>query len=897
MKTEFKLIASRKLVLPAVCLAVFACVRVWGGDARNLRLENTHYLVEVSPRNGVITRIRDQERGLELLQEPRLADNFKFSLPIRREFAWQSTEANYILGREQRLTAHRQTESRLELIWGAPLKSVLGKRHPVSATMTIELAGDDLRFGFTIHNDSKLEIGEVYYPILGGSLGLGDTPEVRRQTQLVLSGSLDIRAANIFHTFANMSWLGVLGPEQFYSYPDNLSMPWMQFHNPTLHRSVYFGAHDPVVRYKVVQLEMSPGVAGARAEGNWPRPEELNGAAVGVKFCFVQFPYQPAGQTFEATPVVLRCHDGDWRESARLYGGWLEAHSDLNRPRSDWMWRTAAFQQCEAVPFKEIPRWAGQAAEAGVRSLLLNRWSTGGTGNAIPHFDPDPRLGTREEFVEAIRQCHALGVKVAVVVSLPPASQLDEAYRTEFHRYACEDRWGIPYTTMGVFEASPLTGGFGGGERRVWLNPGHPGLRQALVGQMRKLAEFGLDGVHFQEFFARPLDFNPTVGRTPDRASWEGGLDCLRDVLETCRAIQPHFALSTDAVWDGPLGLSQVCSAEARDRCALRTAFPFWQPTFTVTDDDSQGAINNALRYRARLRIAPADGQPLGSAATAAITDYLRTVLAAREILSHTLLDGEFAETNAVRIKRTAKLGVFHNPKSGLRTAVLVNPRTETLSFEFAGFAPPTTGPVRLWSPSQGTTNLALPARFEIPGRELALLTEEEAADRLPVMAPATVTALNERVVFDLASSEDLEGWTLTGGFSVSTVPGLIPKPTLNSVAVAGETATGTALSPAFTIESQFDYMEVLLQGGWSEKVNGRENLVLRIVDATTNEMLEELFPPGIHELRTQRVPLDKLRGQPVRVQLVDENRNSSYAWIGLRKVVLRGPPVPATAK
>lgn len=887
----------RRLAATAICLAALVSVSTAGNATPDLRLENDHYLVEVRPPNGVIVRIRDKERGLELLQEPRLADNFRFSLPIRREFAWQSTEANFILGKDQRLTSHRQTGSRLELTWSGPLKSVLGKRHPVSATMTIELVGDELRFGFTIRNASKLEIGEVYYPILGGSLGLGDTTEVRRQTELVLPGSLDIRTAKVFHTFANMSWLGVLGPEQFYSYPDHLSMPWMQFYNPTLNRSVYFGAHDPVVRYKVVQLEMSPGVSGSRAEGNWPRPKELNGAPAGVKFCFVQFPYQPARQTFEATPVVLRCHDGDWREAGRLYGSWLGAQSNLNQPRSDWMWRTPAFQQCEAVPFKDLARWARQASEAGVRSLLLNRWTTGGTGNAIPRFDPDPRLGTREEFAEAICQCHALGVKVAVVVNLPPARQLDEVYRTEFHRYACEDRWGIPYTSLGVFEASPLTGGFGAGERRVWLNPGHPGLRQELVGQMKTLAGLGVDGVQFQDFFARPLDFNPTVGRTPDRASWEGGLDCLRDILETCRVVQPDFAISTDAVWDRPLGLSQVCSAEARDRCALRTAFPFWRPAFTVTDDDELGTINNALRYRARLRIAPADGQALGGAATASIRSYLRVVLAAREILIHTLLEGEPAETNAIRFSGAAKWSVFRNPTSGLRTAVLVNPRAETISVEFTGFAPPAGQPVRLWLPTRATTNLTAPARFAILGRQLALLSEEAAADRLPVMAPPTVVALNDRVVFDLASSEDLEGWTLTGGFSVSTMPGLIPRPTLNSVATGGEIATGTAVSPRFSVEPQFDHLEVLLQGGWSEKSNGRENLALRFVDATSGATLEELLPPGIHELRTQRVPLEKLKGRPLRLQLVDENRNSSYAWIGLRKVVLRGAPVAADAK
>ncbi len=889
---KLNLSIHRRLSRVAVCLVALLGATLGNVAAKDLRLENEHYLVEVRQPNGLITRIRDKPRGLELLQEPRLADNFKFTLPIRGETAWQSTEANFIIGRDQQLTAHRQTGSRLELTWGGRLKSVLGKRYPVSSTMTIELAGDELRFGFTIHNKSKLEIGEVYYPILGGTLGLGDTTEMRRQTELVLPGPLDLRTAKSFHTFANMSWLGVIGPEQFYSYPDNLSMPWMLFRNPALNRSAYFGAHDPVARYKVVHLEMSPGISGARTNGNWPKPEELNGLPAGVKFCFVQFPYQPAGQDFEATPVVLRCHDGDWREASRFYGEWLASQNDLNQSKSDWMWRTSAFQQCDAVPFKDLPRWAKAAANAGVRSLLLNRWSAGGQGKAIPHFDPDPRLGTREEFAEAIRLCHALGVKVAVVVNLPPTSQLTSEFKAELNCYACQDRWGIPYTSMGVFEPSPLTGGFGGGERRVWLNPGHPDFRRFLVGQMQKLADLGVDGVHFQDFFARPLDFNPTVGRTPDRASWEGGLECLRDILQACRSVQPEFALSTDAVWDRPLSLSQVGSTEGRESSALRAAFPFWQPTYTLTDDSAFNAINNSVRNRARLRVTPADGQTLGGSATAAITNYLRVVLAAREILSHTLLEGEVVATNAALVESAAKWSVFRNSKTGLRTVVLMNARAESLPVGFAGFVPPGDRAVHLWQPSQGATNIALPAQFAIPGRGLAILTEETVADKLPIAAMTSAATKNERIIFDLASSEDLEGWTLTGSFSVATVPGLIPKPTLNSLAIGGEMATGTALSPAFTVTPQFGTLEILLQGGLSEQQSGRENLVLRIVDATTNETLEQLFPPGIHELRTQRVALDKLRGRTIRIQLVDENRNASFAWIGLRKVALK--PAPA---
>lgn len=62
-----------RVLLICICLAALASVTAAGADGSNLRLKNDHYLVEIRPPNGVIARIRDKERGLELLQKPRLA--------------------------------------------------------------------------------------------------------------------------------------------------------------------------------------------------------------------------------------------------------------------------------------------------------------------------------------------------------------------------------------------------------------------------------------------------------------------------------------------------------------------------------------------------------------------------------------------------------------------------------------------------------------------------------------------------------------------------------------------------------------------------------------------------------------------------------------------------------
>ena len=113
------------------------------------------------------------------------------------------------------------------------------------------------------------------------------------------------------------------------------------------------------------------------------------------------------------------------------------------------MTTTPAVQQCRRVAFKELPSLAGAVAAYGMGELMLGDWKTGGHADGIPRFEPDPALGTREEFAAAIRRCHELGVKVTLLVNLQPVSRKHEWYRSELHRFACEDRWGVVATEMG----------------------------------------------------------------------------------------------------------------------------------------------------------------------------------------------------------------------------------------------------------------------------------------------------------------------------------------------------------------------------------------------------------------------------------------------------------------
>jgi hypothetical protein len=854
----------------------------------NLVLENAYYRVEVGRATGTIVRVHDRRGGMELLREPRLADNFRFTLPLRGPTAWQSTEANYLLGKDQPLSSHREGAGLLELHWDGPMKGVDGRPYEVAAVMAIRLVDEEIRFEFRVENHTAHEIGEVFSPVLGGCLGLGDQPEERKQTQLELPAGAGVRPAAIFHTFTNHSWLGVIGPEQFHAYPETLVMPWLELFHPQRRRGFYFGAHDPVARYKVLHLEMFPGTAGNRAGGNWPRPDERGGLPEGVKIALVHMPYQPAGQTFEASPVVLRFHDGDWRAASRIYGDWFTSRFDLNASRDSWSRRTAACQECRGVAFRDWPRWAETGARSGVRELLIAGW--GREDDRVPRFEPDPRLGTRDELAAAIRRCHELGVQVTLDVRVPPVPIDDEWYLRELERYACRDRWGIVTTKLGWGRANTLTQQFGTAEHRALLNPGVPGLRQILVQQFRNLAELGIDGVHLHDLFARPMDFNPATGKTPDRASCEGALECIAEIQKAGRDAGHPFDANIDPVWDRTLLLSQVTSAEASEPSSLRAAFPWLRSSYTVAEPDDFGVVNEALRLGGRLRVAPANLEPMGGAAMADLAGYVRSVLGARQALRATLGDGEPLGTAGLALTGGLRQGVFRDQATGLRTAVVVNPSGKSVEAKIPAFETPSGRPVVLWRPSRGACKLDPTAMTTLEPDELVLVTEEPALERLAAVARWTPARAGRarRVVFDLRSAGDLEGWKLDGAFALTAIPNLSRTPTLNSLA-AGEGAVGTATSPTFVIDPAFDRIELLIQGGTSSRESGRENLAVRFLDARTGEPLAQVLPPSTHLLVVQQLPASGLTGKPLRIELVDSNRASSYAWIGLRRVALLG--------
>ncbi len=692
-------------------------------------LENEKCQVVIDRKNGSILRVLDKQSGLELIREPRLSASFMFSLPLRGEDASLSTEANYIRGTDQNLSSLNQDGSQVTLSWEGPLKSVFGKVYDCSAQMLISLSGEEIKFNLVIDNKSPQEIGEVYFPILGGVVGLGTNDYELRRTQFTVPVGGNVESSEIFTFFNNFSGLGPQGPEQFYSYPDRLPLSWSILHSPELERSCYIAAHDPIFRHKVLHLEMQPGVgsggvAGGDRATNWPSPEELEGNPAGVLMSFVQMPYSPPRTRFESTPVVVRFIQGGWQEAAEIYRSWLETMNP-QQSTTDWLSLDGAVLEKGIHKYSEILKIAEEAKAVGIHSLLLREWRADAENRGIPSLLPDTCLGSEEEFKAALANCRSLGVRVMLHVNLQPVSQLSVVFRSNLNRSTCLDRWGIPRSIFGWSSGTTTSESVASGERRVWLNPSVSPFRESLIGETVHLAEIGVDGLLLENFFPdQPLDFNQEVGTTADRSVYGKGLDTLNDMIQAAREGNKDFVISVDKTADRLVPTVHCSSPQTADPAALKLACPSWNPWVKLGKDDPTKSIHKALLLGGIIRLVTSELAQLDKQQYGATHKYLSDIQSLRTRFKDTLLAGAFKGKDQVMIDRDTEERTFESNISGLKTCVLVNDSNEAIARVFKGFINPKVQKLQILRPQGEPQNASVPCELEIPPQSAVLISE-----------------------------------------------------------------------------------------------------------------------------------------------------------------------------
>ncbi|NQU10988.1 hypothetical protein HQ590_09375 [bacterium] len=709
-----------------------------------LHLENDAVRLAIDPRTGAVLSLIDKVGGYDLIAEPRLADGFRLLLPL------PDYEANYVFGAAQESPQVEVKPNQLVLQWTGPLQNERG-RWDVDVTLQFELLADGVQFSCSVRNRTAHQLAEVWYALLGGLHGIGGGDDAR-ETELVLPQNTRIWRQPIFRDFGNTrgQTLGTLGPEHCFLYPGFAAMPWLSLAHPRRRRAVYAAALEESPRVKGVRFALEPGGAEQRVGGNWLRPDEVDGFPLGLTMNWVHYPYTRPGETFDSAPVVVRFHEGGWRQAAALYRRWFDERYKVIAPGSTWIRRETLFlhtmfmlpEDNINLRFRDIPRWAQDAQERGIGHLMIAGWQIGGHDRGYPQYEPDPRLGTWAELAAGIKAAHDLGLRVSFFVNCQPVDMSLDWYRKELHQYGILDPHGLPYYIVNYWGMGTLSARnrFMTGTPFTEINPAHPEVRKLLIDRFRRLVEIGADGIHIDKFFQTPFDFSPRLKDTsPDRAHHEGILKFVAELVDTCRAINPEFCFSYEGGWDRLFPYADTLWWGSEDS-ALKAVFPQMAFSAGIEQPGDYNKVNRAVLYGDNLLLGPAnynrgaDYPPMQR-----LIKYIAEITRIRRDLFDIVSlgeridasDGVFAvDPHVIKLggafaaSPDTRWSVFRDPRSGRRAIVLANLGGTPLAVTGLTFAEKPAASAHVHAAFQPVVTAPFPVAVTVPAEQVMLVVE-----------------------------------------------------------------------------------------------------------------------------------------------------------------------------
>ena len=651
--------------------------------------------LNIDPRTGVFSGIKDEASSVDLAPPPGMAGNFR--LILRRTDKSQFT----ILGRDQKLTRSDFAREKGSLYWDGPLLDSDGARHDLAVRMDVTGKGGALEFRIHLQNRTDFKVQEVWYPEVGGLDKLAPDVQLWAPT--------------------STPWvhpLSGVGTATF-SYPNQLCMSFASLQSQATHKALYFSSQDEVTRFKYYHFTEETSADGTKS----------------VFGCVRHNPFTPPGGRFDGSPVVLRLVDGNWRACGRVYRAWFQKAFGIMQPSQCWLRNESFFhflmfmlpEGTINLRFKDIPKWARAAKECGINSVQVSGWNKGGHDNGYPDYEPDPRLGTWKDLENGIRACHEMGMKVYFFVNYGQAMVDSDWYKKELYKYREMTADG-DYTVLAGWGMGTLWARMDHPKLMAWMDVSFPQFQKIIVDKFTKLAQIGADGVHVDKMVPTGIEYNPQITMSPDEAAWEGAIQLTKKVMASCRKYRPNWAMSfeckcdrmlqfTDATWwAGYQDITRQVFPEQADTVGLYGAWDFL-------------GVNNDVRDGHVVMVAPLqfcramDWKPFRR-----LGRYIKEVKRIRDALQDTVFLGEVWGHSGVNLKTgpgaELEYNVFRNRTTGKRACVLTNASGTPAKATIAGFGSAVGGSVCVHAPYARAYTVKSPATVNVPAEGIVFVEE-----------------------------------------------------------------------------------------------------------------------------------------------------------------------------
>ncbi|HKN21839.1 MAG TPA: DUF6259 domain-containing protein [Terracidiphilus sp.] len=720
--------------LAVVVVSVFAL----SASAQIRTIETTAATLRLSEETCDLVGLHWKTPELEVIGEPRLGENFRILIPQK------NYEANYFNSRNQHV-------SQIDAIPGGVVCTYDTLRNvretlPVKVRYRIEAVetpgtGWQLHFSIAVDNPTDRKLAEVMYGIVGGQKGIGD----RLDTQSMVPAGMDNMSPVLFTRFRPGFFggggnFGTPYDAMTFTYPGAMSMGWIDVYNSREGIGYYYANQDPETRLMLLDVELRPFANGAETKDNWPAPSELPaGEPIGLTMGWVNLPYL-SNETFSSGPVALEVHKGDWHQASGIYRSWFDQHFTVRRA-PDWLRQENAWQSIIlfngedviAHRFNELPQLAADAKKYGITTFEILGWDIGGIDRGYPQYTPDPRLGTPEEFRDALAKMRGLGVHPLIFTNIDVADTATPLFQNQLKQYAVEGRWATDRPLFGWGEGTISARAGLTPSMMTLVSPAHPEFRKMEMDEYLQLVRDGADGFQIDKSNGSyMLDFNKQLPVSPDKSLFAGIMDTFKELLPAARAINPGFSLAGEVWSDRALPYVDVSymrmGAIDMGSPVLKYTFPEWTATIFATTPGDYNGMNNGMRYGLVWDLAPRHytasvDEPL----MRPLSRYVSELIRIRKQYADLLFLGRFNDTMGATVDGGANIrySVFKPllaNQSG-EACVVVNfdatPQTVTVSFD--GLS----GDVQVATPFHADRTATLPVQLTIPPHQLAVVVKQ----------------------------------------------------------------------------------------------------------------------------------------------------------------------------
>ncbi len=682
-------------------------------------LEDQETLIAFDSGSGALTRSHRKSTGWAIQRRPELGISFRLlaPLPHRRD--------NFVLGQKQRATEVKKLSDHQVRIEWKNLASEHGGVLPMTFTATATLENGAVTFDSTLINDSPLTVETIDYPYFGDLSS--PTPATPMSSEHMWYDNLV--GDELYPGFSNeKGYWGVDFPIKTIESKQSL---FCLIQTPQ--QGIYVGMHNPTQPYLLeFTFEQHPGVLDS-IHNVVPAANKISGIPVHLEFRTCHFVFTHPHSTQKLAPVVLRCYSGDWHAGLDVYKQWRATW--FQQPHiADWVQGVNAWLQLQvntpeqdySIPYRDLTKYIDECAANGVGAIQLVGWNIEGQDGGDPSLNIDPGLGTWQQLHDVIAYAQGKGVKMILFGKLNWADMTTEWFKTEFHKYACTDPYGIPYRTQGYSYVTPTQlAGINNHVREV-MDFNCPTYRDLATKEFQKILALGAAGWLFDEVCHHgPVEysFSPDHGYTAPGYIYGGDLPMSRQLRAAADKVNPDFIFAGEGPQDWLMQYYPVSYFRigAGSRPVARYIDSYAPLMVAVTGFDDREMLNLILLNRYIISYEPYNfkGQLTDFPLTLA---YGKKIDALRSKYKYYLWDAEFRDTLGASIASNGSLrhSVFV-ASSGKRAVVVVNnepDRTVTATVKL-----PNPGNLVVVSPEQPVTR-PTSGKLTIPPRSAAIVME-----------------------------------------------------------------------------------------------------------------------------------------------------------------------------